>query len=74
MENNREDEAISQAEFKKIENNKNICSYNILATETMTSLDNIEEIFKKYDSIIIKCFFDRNAWSKAVLYNQKAIM
>ena len=36
--------------IEDIENNKNICSYNILATETMTSLDNIEEIFKKYDS------------------------
>ena len=42
------DNGISSIE--DIENNKNICSYNILATETMTSLDNIEEIFKKYDS------------------------
>ena len=34
------DNGISSIE--DIENNKNICSYNILATETMTSLDNIE--------------------------------
>ena len=32
------------------ENNKNICSYNILATETIESLDNIREIFIKSNS------------------------
>lgn len=32
------------------ENNKNICSYNILATETIESLDNVREIFIKSNS------------------------
>ena len=48
--------------IEDVKSNRNICTYSILATETMTSIEEIEEIFKElsHENIIISIDIKNN--------------